>query len=346
MIRYDFMRVLSFVLLTLFLLTTVSCGAGGSREVVFRANGEYIQWRYTDSSEWNDLLSLSDLEGCDKFRGYSAYEIALSQGFIGTEEEWINSLKGSSGSDGESVYIGENGNWWIGGVDTGVSAYGSGNDGFYAVPEFIGKSIGDISKSEDNKRFKIIFEEGAKEGDIIKYQSVTAGIIATAGTVIKLYTSDIKIIYPDNETESVGGEILSENEDGTADEGQSEYITESENEDNTETIIDDASEKVTEDLTESNTEEVELLPCDITMINCNTSAHGASLTVKGTSGERYDILAVSKDNGKIIYSSFGYADENGLVTWEWSMTFSSGVYTAEITVTNGDGKHKSLNLNL
>ena len=48
--------------------------------------------------------------------GKSAYEIALKNGFKGTEQEWLKSLQG------ESPYIGENGNWFVGTLDTGVSA--------------------------------------------------------------------------------------------------------------------------------------------------------------------------------------------------------------------------------
>ena len=48
--------------------------------------------------------------------GESAYEIALKNGFKGTEKEWLQSL---------FPQIGENGNWVIGGIDTGVSADGS-----------------------------------------------------------------------------------------------------------------------------------------------------------------------------------------------------------------------------
>lgn len=48
--------------------------------------------------------------------GKSAYEIAKDHGFVGTEEEWINSLQADVPS------IGENGNWYIGDVDTGVQA--------------------------------------------------------------------------------------------------------------------------------------------------------------------------------------------------------------------------------
>lgn len=48
--------------------------------------------------------------------GKSAYEIAVDNGFEGTEEEWLESLNGIS------PHIGENGNWFIGDLDTGTSA--------------------------------------------------------------------------------------------------------------------------------------------------------------------------------------------------------------------------------
>lgn len=34
--------------------------------------------------------------------GYSAYEVALQNGYVGTEEEWVASLKGKDGKDGET----------------------------------------------------------------------------------------------------------------------------------------------------------------------------------------------------------------------------------------------------
>ena len=63
--------------------------------------------------EW--LLSL---------RGKSAYEIAVELGYEGTEEQWIASLKGEDGDPGTTPHIGQNGNWFIGDVDTGVAAGG------------------------------------------------------------------------------------------------------------------------------------------------------------------------------------------------------------------------------
>lgn len=57
------------------------------------------------------------IENVKEFKaGKSAYEIALDNGFIGTEKEWLQSLQG------KTPYIGENGNWFVGTLDTGVSA--------------------------------------------------------------------------------------------------------------------------------------------------------------------------------------------------------------------------------
>lgn len=62
------------------------------------------------------LAGAGAIQGKD---GKSAYEIAVEQGFSGSETEWITSL---AGTPGESPYIGANGNWYIGAVDTGVAA--------------------------------------------------------------------------------------------------------------------------------------------------------------------------------------------------------------------------------
>lgn len=48
----------------------------------------------------------------------SAYEIAIKNGFKGSEQDWLNSLYPS---------IGENGNWFINGEDTGIAASGEGS---------------------------------------------------------------------------------------------------------------------------------------------------------------------------------------------------------------------------
>ena len=55
---------------------------------------------------------------------YPIYQLALESGFTGTYQEWLDSIKGEDGRNGETPHIGENGNWWIGDTDTGVPARG------------------------------------------------------------------------------------------------------------------------------------------------------------------------------------------------------------------------------
>lgn len=69
------------------------------------------------------------VENCGK--GKSAYEVAIDQGFEGTEKDWLKSLQG------QSPYIGENGNWFVGTLDTGVSASPVESDKYYTKAELI-----------------------------------------------------------------------------------------------------------------------------------------------------------------------------------------------------------------
>lgn len=58
----------------------------------------------------------SVIAGAGSLQGKSAYEIAVANGFKGTEAEWLESLAG------DAPHIGENGNWYVGDTDTGVLA--------------------------------------------------------------------------------------------------------------------------------------------------------------------------------------------------------------------------------
>ena len=67
------------------------------------------------------LAGAGALKGDKGDPGKSAYEIAVQNGFSGTEQEWVQSMVGLPG---ETPVIGNNGNWFIGAVDTGVKAGG------------------------------------------------------------------------------------------------------------------------------------------------------------------------------------------------------------------------------
>ena len=55
-------------------------------------------------TEWLASLHGADgTDGTDGTDGKSAYEIAVDEGFVGTEEQWLASLKGEQGNTGSSV---------------------------------------------------------------------------------------------------------------------------------------------------------------------------------------------------------------------------------------------------
>ena len=56
------------------------------------------------------------ISGAGALQGKSAYDIAVKNGFEGSEQEWLKSL------EGVTPRIGENGNWFLGNQDTGILA--------------------------------------------------------------------------------------------------------------------------------------------------------------------------------------------------------------------------------
>lgn len=114
------------------------------REVELQNNGISIQWRYEGETEWKDLVALSDITGSDGADGKQV-ELRVEGGYIqwkyDADGDWQNLIalsalqgikgdKGDKGDPGDTPTIGSNGNWWIGGVDTGIPATGSsGSDG-------------------------------------------------------------------------------------------------------------------------------------------------------------------------------------------------------------------------
>ena len=65
------------------------------------------------------LAGAGALKGDPGKDGKSAYEVAVKNGYSGSEQQWIESLVGRPG---DTPYIGGNGNWFVGAVDTGVRA--------------------------------------------------------------------------------------------------------------------------------------------------------------------------------------------------------------------------------
>lgn len=61
----------------------------------------------------SDSIANAEING---MTGKSAYEIAVDNGFSGSEKEWLQSLRATT------PHIGENNHWFIGDQDTGVIA--------------------------------------------------------------------------------------------------------------------------------------------------------------------------------------------------------------------------------
>ena len=93
---------------TLVALSSIT-GADG-KEVQLQVADGYIQWKYDADSDWQNLIAVSALQGM--------------KGKKGDQGE-----KGEKGDNGDTPTIGANGNWWIGGVDTGVKASGGSASG-------------------------------------------------------------------------------------------------------------------------------------------------------------------------------------------------------------------------
>ena len=78
-------------------------GTGGE-PVAMRVDSGWIQYSSDGEVTWENLIELSELEGApgaDGDDGRSAYQVAVDNGFVGSEAEWLESLEGD---DGRSAY--------------------------------------------------------------------------------------------------------------------------------------------------------------------------------------------------------------------------------------------------
>lgn len=100
-------------------------GANG-KTPEFRVSENILQWRYVDDEIWLNLYDLTALKGADGRDGVDGKD-----GINGQDgRDGADGQNGSDGKDGKTPFIGENGNWWIGEIDTGVKAAGiDGIDG-------------------------------------------------------------------------------------------------------------------------------------------------------------------------------------------------------------------------
>ena len=300
------MKSLKFIcILCLILIFPLSSCREKERDIVFRVSGDYIQWRYSDTELWNDLISVSDLNENGALSGKSAYEIAVSQGFEGSEKEWIESLvgakgengaNGEDGQDGQRVYIGENGNWWIGDTDTGVSVLSQSGESIYAVPNFVGKTLSEIQQMPEAQNFVLSYYGDASVG-IVASQSIPTGVVALEGTQIKIYMSN----YIGNEAE---------------------YPTET------------PTENSTEKPTENPDTQYEIQLKSVT----SPISRGQKATVEiiGKPNTEYTIsVYYSSGPSEAKGLEAKKSDADGLVSWTWTVGASTSTGSKKIVVSDG-----------
>jgi len=103
------------------------------REVLFQVAGGYIQWQYTGDLTWNNLIDLATITGANGTNGTDGVDgrevlFQVSEGYIQWQYTgdltWTNliDVETIAGVDGLTPYIGDNGNWFIGELDTNVIA--------------------------------------------------------------------------------------------------------------------------------------------------------------------------------------------------------------------------------
>ena len=121
-------------------------GANG-KTPEFRVSENILQWRYVGDEIWLNLYDLTALKGADGRDGIDGKDgINGKDGADG--KDGTNGQNGSDGKDGKTPFIGENGNWWIGEIDTGIKAAGTdGKDGINGIDGTNGKEI-EIQKTD------------------------------------------------------------------------------------------------------------------------------------------------------------------------------------------------------
>ena len=124
------------------------------------------------------------LSGFDTIRGYSAYEVAVINGFRGTEEEWLATLRGEKGNPGNA------------GLSPTV-----------AVEKIAGGHRVSITDKDGTKTFDVMDgEDGSGTGDMQKNAYDANGAVATAGGIAGYVSSVVGDI--DSVLDDINGVVV------------------------------------------------------------------------------------------------------------------------------------------
>lgn len=144
--------------------TEVLMGQKGKdgKEIIVNVNNSKLEWKYDGDASWNHLFDLESMKGKD---GLTPYIGENGNWFIGEIDTLHKAIgeKGDPGKDGLTPYVGENGNWFIGNEDTNVPSV--------IIPENMDR-IG-----TDGLYFFMTIKDGIAGYEVTGYQGVHKDII-------------------------------------------------------------------------------------------------------------------------------------------------------------------------
>ena len=110
---------------------------GGAGSMELRVADGYVQYSRDGGSTWENLIAMADLKGDPGTAGKDGHSpvvtatksgktttISVDGAAIATVEDGADGKPGTDGADGVTPHIGENGNWYIGNMDTGKPSQG------------------------------------------------------------------------------------------------------------------------------------------------------------------------------------------------------------------------------
>ena len=137
-------------------LTELEKNGGGGTATPGEPGGYYTPTVSQPDANTMEVAYTPSAEGMPEVRPVQVTLPAGPQGNPGyTPQKGIDYFDGQPGTDGTTPHIGDNGNWWIGETDTGVSAAGSGG----TVTDNGWTKLGDITVS-DSYEFSMLSATG------------------------------------------------------------------------------------------------------------------------------------------------------------------------------------------
>lgn len=109
--------------------------------------------------EWVD--SLKGADGRQGVDGKSAYQVAVDNGYVGTEEEWLLSLKGDNGRDGKDGNDGQDG------VSPTVAVSQTASGATIVITDVNGEKSIELSNGADGQDYNLTNQDKQDIADIV-----------------------------------------------------------------------------------------------------------------------------------------------------------------------------------